>query len=92
MNPVAVQKKKELNFERTYPAPMATVWQAWTQPSMLQQWWRPENTTVPECEIDLRVGGTIRTVIEAGAGIAFVSTCCSRPSMWSASSSPGAAP
>jgi uncharacterized protein YndB with AHSA1/START domain len=61
------KKKKELNFERAYQASPAAVWQAWTQPGMLQQWWGPEKTTVPECEIDLRVGGTIHIVMEAGA-------------------------
>ena len=61
------KKQKELDFERSYPAPVATVWRAWTQSEMLRQWWGPEKTTVPECEIDPRVGGTIRVVTEAGA-------------------------
>lgn len=59
-------KQKELTFERSYPAPVASVWQAWTQSEMLRQWWGPEKTTVPECEIDPRVGGTIYVVTEAG--------------------------
>lgn len=46
------KKTKELNFERTYAAPIETVWQAWTQPSMLRQWWGPDNTTVPECDTE----------------------------------------
>lgn len=57
---------KNLNFERTYPAPLATVWQAWTDPEMLRKWWGPEKTVVPECRIDLRVGGEIYIVMEAG--------------------------
>lgn len=61
------KKQKELDFERSYPAPIAQVWQAWTQSEMLRQWWGPEKTTVPECEIDPRVGGTIYVVTEAGA-------------------------
>lgn len=60
------KKQKELTFERSYPAPVATVWQAWTQSEMLRQWWGPEKTTVAECEIDPRVGGTIYVVTEAG--------------------------
>lgn len=58
-------KKRELTFERTYPAPIDAVWQAWTQPELLRQWWGPEKTTVPECEVDLRVGGRIYIVMEA---------------------------
>jgi uncharacterized protein YndB with AHSA1/START domain len=61
-----LRKKKELTFERSYAAPVETVWQAWTQPEILRSWWGPDKTTVPECEIDLRVGGTIHIVTEAG--------------------------
>lgn len=57
---------KQLNFERTYAAPIETVWRAWTEPELLRRWWGPDKTTVPECEIDLQVGGTLRIVMEAG--------------------------
>ena len=60
------KKTKQLTFERTYAAPVATVWNAWTQPDLLRRWWGPEKTTIPECEVDLRPGGTIRIVMEAG--------------------------
>jgi uncharacterized protein YndB with AHSA1/START domain len=60
------KKTKELTFERSYAAPVDVVWQAWTRPEMLREWWGPDKTTVPECEIDLRVGGEIRIVMEAG--------------------------
>lgn len=62
-------KAKQLKFERTYPVPAATVWRAWTDPDLLRQWWGPEHTTVTDCEIDLRLGGTIRIVMEAGEGM-----------------------
>jgi len=57
---------KEVEFERTYAAPLETVWQAWTNPEILKKWWGPENVTIPECEVDLRVGGRIYIVMEAG--------------------------
>jgi uncharacterized protein YndB with AHSA1/START domain len=63
------KKKKELRFERTYAAPVEAVWRAWTRPEELRRWWGPDNTTVPECRIDLRPGGTIHVVTEAGAGM-----------------------
>lgn len=59
-------KKKDLTFERSYAAPVTTVWAAWTRPEMLREWWGPEKTFVPECEVDLRVGGRIHIVMEAG--------------------------
>ncbi|MBB2991024.1 uncharacterized protein YndB with AHSA1/START domain [Mycolicibacterium iranicum] len=60
------KKTKNLDFERTYSAPIETVWRAWTDPEMLRQWWGPEKTLVPECRIDLRVGGEVYIVMEAG--------------------------
>jgi uncharacterized protein YndB with AHSA1/START domain len=57
---------KEISFERTYDASPETVWRAWTTPEMVKQWWGPQNVTIPECEIDLRVGGKIYIVMEAG--------------------------
>lgn len=59
-------KRKDLTFERTYAAPLAAAWDAWTQADRLREWWGPENTSVPECELDLRVGGRIYVVTEAG--------------------------
>lgn len=59
--------KKDLSFERTYAASIETVWQAWTRAEMLRKWWGPEKTTVPECRVDLQVGGEIYIVTEAGA-------------------------
>ena len=61
--------RRNLNFERTYAAPADEVWQAWTQPDALRQWWGPEHTTVPECEVDLQIGGRIYIVMEATAGM-----------------------
>jgi len=57
---------KEVVFEREFDTPLDTVWQAWTDPKMLKEWWGPNNVSIPECEVDLRVGGKIYIVMEAG--------------------------
>ena len=57
---------KEVAFERTYAASRETVWKAWTDPRMLREWWGPDNVSIPECRVDLRVGGEIYIVMEAG--------------------------
>ena len=57
---------KTVEFERTYDAPIEKVWQAWTDPELLKQWWGPDNVSIPECEVDLRVGGRFYIVMEAG--------------------------
>lgn len=57
---------REVQFERVYDAAPEAVWKAWTDPEMIKQWWGPDNVLTPECEIDLRVGGKIYIVMEAG--------------------------
>lgn len=64
-----LKRSKQLVFDRTYAAPLPRVWQAWTDPDLLRQWWGPEHTTVTDCEIDLRVDGALRIVMEAGEGM-----------------------
>lgn len=63
------KKQKDLHLERSYSSPVETVWRAWTDAEVLRQWWGPEKTSVPVCEVDPRVGGRIRVVTEAGAGM-----------------------
>src|SRR4051812_15991582 len=61
-----MENKKEVTLERVYDAPLASVWKAWTDPEMLKQWWGPNDVTIPECKVDLKVGGTFYIVMEAG--------------------------
>ncbi len=63
------KKTKQLDFERTYAAPRATVWRAWTEPELLRRWWAPDKASVAECTVDLRIGGVIHIVMEAGEGM-----------------------
>ncbi len=60
---------KQVTLERTYDASVEEVWEAWTNPALLKQWWGPENVTIPECTVDLQVGGTFYIVMEAGEGM-----------------------
>lgn len=57
---------KELILERIYDALAETIWEAWTNPELLKKWWGPNNVSIPECEVDLRVGGKFYIVMEAG--------------------------
>lgn len=60
---------KEVILERTYDASPEEVWRAWTTPALLKQWWGPNNVNIPECEVDLRIGGRFYIVMEAGEGM-----------------------
>lgn len=53
----------ELVVTRTFDAPRALVWAAFTDPRHVPRWQTgPEGVTMPVCEIDLRPGGTWRYV------------------------------
>jgi uncharacterized protein YndB with AHSA1/START domain len=55
----------ELEFVRTYAAPRQLVWDAWTDPDQMSQWWGPRGVSTPRefIEFDLRVGGRISFVM-----------------------------
>ncbi len=54
---------REIEFSRTFSAPMSMVFEALTTPELLQRWYLgPDGWSLPICEIDLRVGGEFRYV------------------------------
>ncbi|HTV37985.1 MAG TPA: SRPBCC domain-containing protein [Xanthobacteraceae bacterium] len=71
----AVQTKplveRELTITRTFDAPRALVFRAWTDAEHLAQWWGPKGFTNPVCEIDARVGGTLRIHMRAPDGAVY---------------------
>lgn len=58
----------DLVISRTFRAPRALVWQAWTDPAHIVKWWGPHRYTTPRAEIDLRPGGTVRLDMQAPDG------------------------
>jgi uncharacterized protein YndB with AHSA1/START domain len=53
-----------VEIERTFAAPAAKVFEAWTSEEVMRRWWHAESgweTTV--AEVDLRVGGAVRVVM-----------------------------
>jgi uncharacterized protein YndB with AHSA1/START domain len=59
---------KDLNIERTFNAPRALLWQAWTNPEIIRRWWGPRSFTAPYIKIDPRVGGTYLYCIRSSEG------------------------
>ena len=52
---------QEVGVTRTFDAPRALVWKAYTEPEHLQQWMTgPEGWSWVVCEVDLRPGGAYR--------------------------------
>jgi uncharacterized protein YndB with AHSA1/START domain len=59
----AAADEKTLRLVRIFDAPIEMVFEAWTVPEQIVQWWGPENYDVPEYRIDMREGGAWRTVM-----------------------------
>jgi uncharacterized protein YndB with AHSA1/START domain len=57
-----------LELRRTYPTPRERVFRAWTDPEQVKKWFGPKGCTCPEAELDLRVGGRYRFVLEEPDG------------------------
>jgi uncharacterized protein YndB with AHSA1/START domain len=70
-NPTTVERKsdRELVVRRTINGPARLVFDAFTKPELLKQWWAPKSTglSLVSCEADVRVGGTYRFVFGQGA-------------------------
>jgi uncharacterized protein YndB with AHSA1/START domain len=49
-----------LHLERTLPAPRSLVYQAFTDPSRMLQWFGPHGFVASGVQLDVRVGGTWR--------------------------------
>jgi uncharacterized protein YndB with AHSA1/START domain len=60
--------ERRVVISRDFDAPRALVWQAWTDPAMMKEWFGPRGFTVPECRIDLRVGGELYLVMRGADG------------------------
>ncbi len=54
-----------LRLTRRFDATRETVFDAWTSPENLKQWWGPGEFKTTVAEVDLRPGGAYRFVIEA---------------------------
>ncbi|MGE3173818.1 MAG: SRPBCC family protein [Planctomycetota bacterium] len=66
---------REIVLRRTFDAPPALVWRAWTEPLLVQRWMLgPPGWTMPVCEVDLRVGGAFRHVWRKDDGVEMAMT------------------
>jgi uncharacterized protein YndB with AHSA1/START domain len=49
---------KKIRVEREFAAPVEKVWRAWTDSSLLDQWWAPKPWRAETKSMDFRPGGT----------------------------------
>ena len=58
----------QIKVTREFDAPKHLVFKAYTTPELVRKWWHAKRGTMTVCEIDLRVGGTWRYVMETPEG------------------------
>lgn len=51
-------EKKKLLVKRVFNAPLETVWRAWTESEILDQWWAPKPYRAETKSMDFREGGS----------------------------------
>jgi uncharacterized protein YndB with AHSA1/START domain len=66
--------ERKLTIVRTFDAPRALVFEAWTDAAHLAQWWGPAGFTNPVCEIDARAGGALRIHMRSPDGTVYPMT------------------
>ena len=67
------QQNLVIAFERTLAASRDEVFDAWTLPERIREWWDPTGSPLVAAEIDLQVGGAFRFV-NAGHSPPFAGT------------------
>lgn len=68
MTPDPAADDRDLVLHRIVDAAPSALYRCWTEPDLLKRWFAPEPWTVPEAELDLRVGGTSRIVMRGPDG------------------------
>jgi uncharacterized protein YndB with AHSA1/START domain len=67
----AAKLEGELIVTRVLDSTPENVFEAWTDPKQMEQWWGPKCFTNPVCELDVRPGGAWRIVMRGPDGIEY---------------------
>ena len=69
---VTLPSSTEILIKRTFDAPAALLFRAWTEPELVKQWWGFDTGEWLVCDVDLRVGGAWRWVVrDRGMEVGF---------------------
>ncbi|MGE0113383.1 MAG: SRPBCC domain-containing protein [Steroidobacteraceae bacterium] len=70
----ARNKSNVISLTRVYDAPLQAVWEAWTIPEEVAQWWGPRGFTLTTHSRDLRTGGHWHYTMHGPDGTDFENT------------------
>jgi uncharacterized protein YndB with AHSA1/START domain len=65
---VTTPSPREIVLTRVFDAPRDLVFEAMTRPELLKRWFGPHGWNLVQCDIDFRVGGAWRYVLEGPDG------------------------
>lgn len=65
-------KDRELFLTRTLNAPIALVWEVWTQPDHIARWWGPNGFTNTISVMDMHAGGEWNLVMHGPDGTDYI--------------------
>ena len=71
-------ENKGLFLKRTLNAPIDLVWEAWTQPEHIANWWGPNGFTNTISKMDMRTGGEWNLVMHGPDGTDYDNKCVFR--------------
>ncbi|MEM7723121.1 MAG: SRPBCC family protein [Pseudomonadota bacterium] len=60
---MTLDPQTDLTFTRAIAAPRALLWECWTTPAHLKQFFMPKPHGLEACDIDLRIGGRFNTTM-----------------------------
>ncbi len=63
---------RTLTLKRTFNVPLKLVWEAWTQPEHIAQWWGPKGMETRVIEHDFSVGGNWKYAMTMPDGSEFI--------------------
>jgi len=67
-------KSNKIHITRIYDAPVKAVWEAWTDPQQVAQWWGPRGFTITTHSKDLRSGGSWSYTMHGPDGVDYPNT------------------
>ncbi len=68
---VSLISERELILVRETDVPAGKLYDGWTQPGLIVQWFTPKPWSTTTCEMDLRPGGTCKTTMRSPEGEEF---------------------
>ena len=64
-----MEKENEIIVSHIYDAPIQLVFDAWTNPEHLKNWWAPKTYIASYCTVDLKIGGLFRYCMSSPDGV-----------------------